>query len=74
MTDIPSVSAAGAQIIALRDYANAARTRATPTPDQQAAAKAKVDHAFMRATYDASLNSLRTVNKMMMGYLLNIEV
>jgi hypothetical protein len=78
MTNITSVPAAGAQIYALRNYANAKKAQQPSAPQvtaqQTVAAKAKVDDAMMRATYTASLDNLRTANKMMMGYLLNIEV
>ena len=37
-------------------------------------AKTMVDTVHSQVTYNASLNSLRQANKMMMGYLLNIEV
>jgi hypothetical protein len=76
MTNIPSIPAAGAQIYALRNYANAKKAQQPPAPQAQqtVAAKAKVDDAITRATYTAGLDSLRTANKTMMGYLLNIEV
>jgi hypothetical protein len=35
---------------------------------------AKVDEAHAQAYYTASLDTLRSANRMMMGYLLNIEV
>jgi hypothetical protein len=72
MTNIPSVSTAGLQTYALRNHANASRT---PQAAQQATPPAvKVDLAASQVAYGASLNTLRTANKMMMGYLLNIEV
>ena len=82
MTSIPSVHASGAQVYVLRDYANARKTQQAaqqqqptqPAVQQQPSAKAKVDHAMSCATYDAGLDTLRSANKMMMGYLLNLEV
>jgi len=75
MTTIPSVSTAGLQTFALRNYANAGRTPPAAAPAQQAIPPAvKVDLAASHVAYGASLNTLRTANKMMMGYLLNIEV
>lgn len=75
MTSIPSVPAGGAQIYSLRAYVGAKKAQQTAAPSQQPVAPvAKVNHAMTRATYDAGLDTLRTANKMMMGYLLNIEV
>jgi hypothetical protein len=75
MTNIPSVSTAGLQSFALRNTANASRTPQAAAPAQQAIPPAvKVDLAASQVAYGASLNTLRTANKMMMGYLLNIEV
>jgi len=78
MTTIPSVSAAGAQIYSLQAYARAKKAQQTPAPQapvqQPIPPVAKVNHAMTRATYDAGIDTLRNANKMMMGYLLNIEV
>ena len=74
MTNIPSVSTASLQTCALRNV-NASRTPQAAAPAQKAVPPAvKVDLAASHVAYGASLNTLRTANKMMMGYLLNIEV
>jgi hypothetical protein len=72
MTNIPSVSTAVLQTYALRNTVMAGRT--TQAAQQAVPPAVKVDLAASHVAYGTSLNTLRTANKMMMGYLLNIEV
>ena len=75
MTTIPSVSTAGLQTCVLRNTLSASRTpQATAAAQQAVPPVVKVDLAASYVAYGASLNTLRTANKMMMGYLLNVEV
>ena len=68
-------------IVAGSAWQNAAAPRVSKPSNASAAgstadsaALAKVDEVKSYVAYTASLDTLRTVNKMMMGYLLNIEV
>ena len=79
MSSIIGVAAAGVQASAARFDASAAKVvkATTPTPNTAAgvdSAMAMVDMTNSQVAYTASLNTLRTANKMMMGYLLNIKV
>jgi hypothetical protein len=78
MTNVINVAAAGVRATAARYDAGAVRTaKATPLPGTAPGAdpaRALVDVTISQVTYTASLETLRTANKMMMGYLLNIKV
>ena len=78
MSNVTSIAAAGVQASAARYNASAARVVKATTPTPSAApnadpATAMVDMSHSQVAYAASLNTLRTTNKMMMGYLLNIK-
>ena len=77
MSNVINVAAAGVQTSAARYDASAAKvvkatTQGTPAGGVQASTV--VDMTMSQITYTASLDTLRTANKMMMGYLLNITV
>ncbi|MGA7675061.1 MAG: hypothetical protein WCA78_08450 [Rhizomicrobium sp.] len=77
MNNISSIAAAGVQASAARFDASAAKVVKATTPGTAAGvdpASAMVDLTHSQVSYTASLNTLRTTNKMMMGYLLNINV
>lgn len=59
---------------ATRFYAPAKAAPPAPaaTNREPLTAAAKVDLAYSRVSYTASLGALKTANKTMMGYLLNI--
>lgn len=65
---INAIGPAGPSAVQPAKPAAPAATPASSTP-----AKTMVDTVHSQVTYNASLNSLRQANKMMMGYLLNIE-
>ncbi|MDE2184240.1 MAG: hypothetical protein KGJ78_14565 [Alphaproteobacteria bacterium] len=71
MTTITSIGSAGVQTGAQRQ--DSAKT-ANLVPDKAAAdqAKAKAGVIEAQVTYSAGLQAVRTANKLMMGYLLNI--
>jgi hypothetical protein len=53
------------------------KTQQQPKPAAEPTAnpaQAKVDEAHSQVAYSASLDALRSANKKMMGYLLNIKV
>ena len=77
MTSVINIAAAGVYASAQRRDAGAVKAAkaATPsTPSSVNPAAAMVDQITSRVTYTASLETLRSANKMMMGYLLNIKV
>jgi hypothetical protein len=77
MTDVINIAAAGVRASAARYDASAAKTvrAAVPaTPSSVNPASVMVDVTMSQVTYTASLQTLRTANKMMMGCLLNIKV
>jgi len=77
MNNISSIPAAGVQVSAARFDASAVKVVKATTPGTAAGvdpASAMVDLTHSQVSYTASLNTLRTTNKMMMGYLLNINV
>ena len=77
MTNIANIPAAGVHASAARYEAGAAKAvkATTPgTPSSVNPASAMVDATISQVTYTASLNTLRSANKTMMGYLLNIKV
>ena len=77
MNNISSIAAAGVQTSLARFDASAAKVvKATTqgTPAGVDPASVMVDMTHSQVAYTASLDTLRTTNKMMMGYLLNIKV
>ena len=77
MNSIIGIAAAGVQASAARFNASAVKAVKAVTPGTAAGvdrAKAMVDMTHSQVAYTASLDTLRTANKMMMGYLLNINV
>ena len=77
MSSITNIAAAGVQASAARYDASAAKAVKAMTPSPAPGvdpAMAMVDMTHSQVAYTASLNTLRTANKMMMGYLLNIKV
>ena len=77
MSNTINTAAAGVSTNLAHYDATAAKAvkAATPAvPSKADSASVKVDVAASEVAYTASLNTLRTTNKMMMGYLLNIKV
>jgi len=77
MNSIIGIAAAGVQASSARFNASAVKAVKAVTPGIAAGvdpAMAMVDMTNSQVAYTASLNTLRTANKMMMGYLLNIKV
>ena len=77
MTNITGIAAAGVHASLARLDASAAKAVKATTPATAPhvdPATAMVDLTHSQVSYTASLNTLRTTNKMMMGYLLNIKV
>ena len=77
MSNTINTAAAGVSTNLARYDASAAKAAKAPTPPAPSkpdSASVKVDVAASEVAYTASLNTLRTTNKMMMGYLLNIKV
>jgi flagellar basal body rod protein FlgC len=77
MSNIISIAAAGLQASTARYDASAAKVVKATTPSTTASvnpASAMVAMTTSQVAYTASLETLRTTNKMMMGYLLNITV
>ena len=77
MTNVINLAAAGVRASAAHYDAGAAKAVKATTPDTPSSvnpASAMVDATISQVTYTASLQTLRTANKMMMGYLLNIKV
>lgn len=74
MANVINVAAAGVRAGAARYDAGAAKATVPGTPSSVNPASVMVDVTTSRVTYSASLETLRTANKMMMGYLLNIKV
>ena len=77
MSSITSIAAAGVQASAARFDASAVKAVKAVTPGTTSGvdpAMAMVDMTNSQVAYTASLNTLRTANKMMMGYLLNVKV
>jgi len=77
MSNVINVAAAGVQSSAVRYNVNAAKAVKAAVPGPAPGvdrAKAMVDMTNSQVAYTASLETLRTTNKMMMGYLLNIKV
>ena len=77
MSNITSIAAAGVQASAARFASSAASVVKAMTSNTAAEvdpASAMVDMIASQVTYTAGLQALRTANKTMMGYLLNIKV
>ena len=77
MSDVTSIAASGVYASAARFDASAAKAvkpAATGKGPEVISPMALVDMSSSQVAYTASLNVLRTTNKMMMGYLLNIKV
>jgi flagellar basal body rod protein FlgC len=77
MNNITGTAAAGVQAGMARYNAGAAKAVKAATPGTAAGvdpASAMVGMSHSQVAYTASLDTLRTTNKMMMGYLLNIKV
>jgi flagellar basal body rod protein FlgC len=77
MTNVSSIAAAGVRASAARYDAGAVKAvkATTPgTPSSVDPASVMVDMTMSQVTYTASLNALRSANKTMMGYMLNIKV
>ena len=77
MTNIINIAAAGVRAGAAHYGAGAAKVVKAATPDTPSSANpasVMVDVIASQVAYTASLGTLRTTNKMMMGYLLNIKV
>jgi hypothetical protein len=77
MTNVNSIAAAGVSTSLARYGAGAAKAvkaAAPDTPSRANPASVMVDVTISKVAYAASLDTLRTTNKMMMGYLLNIKV
>jgi len=77
MTNVINVAAAGVRAGTARYDAAAAKTvKATSpaAPSNVNPASVMVDVTMSQVTYTASLNALRSANKTMMGYMLNIKV
>ena len=77
MSNISNIAAVGVQASAARFAASAAKLVKATTPNTAAGAdpaSAMVDMIASQVTYTAGLQALRTANKTMMGYLLNIKV
>jgi flagellar basal body rod protein FlgC len=79
MTNVINIAAAGVRASAAQYDAGAVKAvkavkAATPDiPSKVNPASVMVDVTASRVAYTASLGTLRTMNKMMMGYLLNIK-
>ena len=77
MTNIANIAAAGVHASALRydpGAAKAGKATTSGTPSSVNPASVMVDMTMSQVTYTASLNTLRSANKTMMGYMLNIKV
>ena len=77
MTNVINIAAAGVRAGAARYDAGAAKAGKAAAPDTPSRANPEsvmVDVTISKVAYAASLDTLRTTNKMMMGYLLNIKV
>jgi flagellar basal body rod protein FlgC len=77
MTNVINTAAAGVRASAARYDAGAtkaAKATIPGTPSSVNPASVMVDVTTSQVAYTASLETLRTTNKMMMGYLLNIKV
>jgi len=77
MTNVTNIAAVGVHASAARYDAGAAKAvkaTAPGTPSNVNPASVMVDVTISKVAYAASLDTLRTTNKMMMGYLLNIKV
>ena len=77
MSNVTSIAAAGVYASAARFDASAAKA-VTPAANGKGpeviSPMALVNMSSSQVAYTASLDVLRTTNKMMMGYLLNIKV
>jgi flagellar basal body rod protein FlgC len=77
MTNVINIAAAGVRASAAQYDAGAAKAVKATTPAAPSKvnpASVMVDVTASQVAYTASLGTLRTTNKMMMGYLLNIKV
>ena len=77
MTNVINVAAAGVHVSAARYGAGAAKAVKATTPSTPSSvnpASVMVDVTASQVAYTASLNTLRSANKTMMGYMLNIKV
>ena len=77
MTNVTNIAAVGVHASAARYDAGAAKAvkATTPgTPSSVNPASVMVDMTMSQVTYTAGLNTLRSANKTMMGYMLNIKV
>ena len=77
MTNVINIAAVGVCASAARYDAGAAKAVKATTPGIPSSvnpSSVMVDVTMSQVTYTASLQTLRTANKMMMGYLLNIKV
>jgi len=77
MSNAINAAAAGIQAGMARYNAGAAKVVKATTPAADSGvnpASAMVDQTHSQVAYTASLDTIRTTNKMMMGYLLNIKV
>ena len=77
MSDVTSIAASGVYASAARFDAIAAKAvkpAATGKGPETISPMALVNMSSSQVAYSASLDALRTTNKMMMGYLLNIKV
>jgi len=77
MTNVINIAAAGVRAGAARYDAGAAKAVKATTPSTPSSvnpASVMVEVIASQVAYTASLGTLRTANKMMMGYLLNIKV
>ena len=75
MSNVTGIAAAGVYASAARfDAAKPGKPAAQDRPPEVISPKALVNLSASEVAYTASLQTLRSTNKMMMGYLLNIKV